>query len=257
MRHALASMMLAASLVLSNGASAQTTTDPQGLPAPRDVSWKTLASNIAVDQGRIWSFPVRLAKGHAVVPTVAVLATTAALVALDPTEASYFHRTSSFHQFNNVFTSQVTEVGTIAAPLALYAVGFIHHDSEMEKTALFAGEAVADTEILATVLKSATKRLRPAGFPADGNLYDSWFDSGGSFWRGNGSFPSGHTIAAFAVATVIARRYRSRRWVPYAAYGAAALVAFSRLSLSSHFASDVFMGGALGYSISRFIVLRD
>jgi len=39
-------------------------------------------------------------------------------------------------------------------------------------------------------------------------------------------------------------------------YGMAALVGFSRLSLSAHFMSDVFMGGALGYTISRFTVLR-
>jgi len=35
-----------------------------------------------------------------------------------------------------------------------------------------------------------------------------------------------------------------------------ALVGGSRLSLSAHFLSDVFVGGALGYSISRFTVLR-
>ena len=46
------------------------------------------------------------------------------------------------------------------------------------------------------------------------------------------------------------------RWVPYVAYGAAALVGFSRMTLSAHFPSDVFMGAALGYSISRFTVLR-
>jgi len=126
----------------------------------------------------------------------------------------------------------------------------------MERTALLAGEAVADAEIVTTALKDATKRVRPAGFPAQGNLYDSWFESRGSLLRGNGSFPSGHTIAAFSIATVIARRYGNHRWVPYAAYGMAALIGFSRLSLSAHFLSDVFMGGALGYSISRFTVLR-
>ena len=126
----------------------------------------------------------------------------------------------------------------------------------MEHTALLAGEAVADAEILTTVFKDATRRVRPAGFPAQGNLWDSWFESSGPLLRGNGSFPSGHTIAAFSVATVIARRYGNHRWVPYAAYGMAAVVGFSRLSLSSHFLSDVFMGGALGYSISRFTVLR-
>jgi membrane-associated phospholipid phosphatase len=72
----------------------------------------------------------------------------------------------------------------------------------------------------------------------------------------NGSFPSGHTIAAFSVATVISRRYGNHKWVPYAAYGTAALIGFARITLSAHFMSDVFVGGVLGYSISRFAVLR-
>ena len=126
----------------------------------------------------------------------------------------------------------------------------------MRHTALLAGEAVVDAEVLTTVLKDATKRVRPAAIRPTGNYYDSWFESSGSLLRGNGSFPSGHTIAAFSVATVVARRYGNHRWVPYAAYGMAGLVGFSRLSLSAHFVSDVFMGGALGYSISRFAVLR-
>jgi len=222
----------------------------------RPVSWKLLLPNIASDQKRIWTFPARLVQGQNWIPTAAVLGTMAGLIALDPTEAGYFRNTSTFHGFNNIFTGNATVVGTIVAPVSLYAIGLIRRDSKMQKTALLAGEAVADSEIVTTVLKDATKRVRPAGFPAQGNLYDSWFESRGSFLRGNGSFPSGHAIAAFSVATVIARRYGNHRWIPYVAYGAAALVGFSRLSLSAHFLSDVFMGGALGYSISRFTVLR-
>jgi membrane-associated phospholipid phosphatase len=222
----------------------------------RPVSWKLLLPNILNDQERIWTFPARLVQGQNWVPTAAVLGTTAGLIALDPTEAGYFRNTSTFHGFNNIFTGNATVVGTILAPVSLYAVGLIRRDSKMQQTALLAGEAVADSEIVTTVFKDATKRVRPAGFPAQGNLYDSWFESRGSFLRGNGSFPSGHTIAAFSVATVVARRYGNHRWIPYVAYGAAALVGFSRLSLSAHFLSDVFMGGALGYSISRFTVLR-
>ena len=222
----------------------------------RTVSWKLLLPNIASDQERIWTFPARLVQGHNWIPTAAVLGTLAGLIALDPTEGGYFRHTSSFQGFNNVFSGNATVVGTIVAPVSLYAIGLIRRDSKMQKTALLAGEAVADSEILTTVLKDATKRVRPAGFPAQGNLYDSWFESSGSFLRGNGSFPSGHAIAAFSVATIVARRYGNHRWIPYVAYGAAALVGFSRLSLSAHFLSDVFMGGALGYSISRFTVLR-
>ena len=125
----------------------------------------------------------------------------------------------------------------------------------MQQTALLAGEAVADCEILATFLKGTTRRLRPEAVTS--NYWDTWFDSHGSIVRGNGSFPSGHAIAAFSVATIISRSYgRKHGWVPYVAYSAAALVGFSRLSLSAHFLSDVFMGGALGYSIGRFAVLR-
>ncbi len=234
---------------------------PLPLPQPplaidRPVSWKLLFPNILSDQERIWSFPARLVQGHSLIPTAAVLGTTAGLVALDPTEAAFFRRTQSFQGFNKVFTGNATVVGTIMAPVSLYLVGVTRKDSKMQRTALLAGEAIADVEVVTTVLKDATKRVRPAGFSTHGNLYDSWFESSGSFLRGNGSFPSGHTIAAFSVATVIARRYGNHRWVPYAAYGIAALVGFSRLSLSAHFMSDVFMGGALGYSISRFTVLQ-
>jgi membrane-associated phospholipid phosphatase len=71
-----------------------------------------------------------------------------------------------------------------------------------------------------------------------------------------GSFPSGHSIAAFSVATVFARRYPTHRWLPYVAYGLAATVGFSRVSLSAHFPSDVFLGAALGVAVSRFTVLN-
>jgi len=204
---------------------------PSPIPQPppvvdRPVSWKLLFPNMVSDQKQIWSFPARLVQGQNWIPTAAVLGTTAGLLALDPVEAHYFRSTSSFHGFNNVFTGNATVVGTIVAPASLYVIGFVRKDSKMERTALLAGEAVADAEIVTTVLKDATKRVRPAGFPAQGNLYDSWFESSGSLLRGNGSFPSGHTIAAFSVATVIARRYGNHRWVPYVGYGMAAIVGF-------------------------------
>jgi len=247
----------------ANGTPTGTPPQPSALPpipqpppaVDRAVSWKLLFPNILNDQERIWSFPARLAQGQNWIPTAAVLGTTAGLIALDPTEAALFRGTSAFHGFNSIFTSNATVVGTIVAPASLYVAGLVRKDAKMQRTALLAGEAVADSEIVATVFKDATNRLRPASFPAQGNLYDSWFESGAPL-RGNGSFPSGHTIAAFSVATVVARRCGNHRWIPYVAYGAAALVGFSRLSLSAHFLSDVFVGGAFGYSISRFTVLR-
>jgi membrane-associated phospholipid phosphatase len=222
----------------------------------RPVSWKLLLPNILDDQKHIWSFPNRLAHGHGWVPTVAVLGVTGGLFALDPTEGNYFRRSNSYNEFNKVFSGSHTDVAMIVAPVSFYAVGFFTKDEKAQHTALLSGEAVADAEIVATVLKAATKRVRPSAFAPNGNLYDSWFESKGSPLRANGGFPSGHSIAAFSIATVVARRYGNHRWVPYVAYSAATLIGFSRMTLSAHFASDVFLGGALGYSISRFTVLR-
>lgn len=222
----------------------------------RPVSWKLMVPNILSDQKAVWLFPTKVTKDRNWIPVLSMAGATAGLFALDPYEGRYFHTTSTFQGFNNIFTSNATVLGSIIAPLSFYVAGLARRDTKMQRTALLAGEAVADAEIVTTVLKDIDRRARPATFAPHGNYWDSWFDDKGNGLRGNGSFPSGHAIAAFSIATVVAHRYRTHRWVPYAAYGLAGLVCFSRLSLSAHFTSDVFMGAALGYSISRFAVLR-
>ena len=230
--------------------------DPQP-DSGRAVSWTKLVPNVLNDQKQIWTFPRKLGQRKYWIPAAAVVGVTAGLVALDPKTAPYFRRTSSFDGFNHVFSGKATDIGNIVAPVSLYAAGLIRKDSKMQSTALLAGEAIVNAEILTTAMKDIDRRLRPGDIPPNGDFSDSWFQDNKRYLRSNGSFPSGHTIAAFSIATVIARRYGTEhRWVPYVAYGAAALVGFSRMTLSSHFPSDVFMGAALGYSISRFTVLR-
>ena len=241
----------------SDSGSAQSTPAPQ--PAPpyqRPVSLGQVIPNIVADQSKIFLFPAKLNKKKNWIPAAVILGTTAALIALDPHDAPYFRRTSTFSGFNGIFTANATAIGTAILPVSLYATGLISKDSKMKGTALLAGEAVADSEILAFVLKDAFKRVRPASIAPTANFSDSWFESRGSLLSSNGSMPSGHTIAAFSVATIVARRYGNHRWVPYASYGIAALVGFSRVTLSAHFVSDVFVGAALGYSVSRFAVLQ-
>lgn len=232
-------------------AEAQTAGSPAS-PATgaRDVSLKLLPPNLAADQKAIWTFPSRLVRGSHWKPALGVLTVTAGLIALDSSDTPYFRRTTSFRRFNSALSSRNTAYGLIAAPAALYTVGLFHKDSYATKTALLAGEAVADAEIVATAMQLVDRRRRPRDIAPNGSFGDSWYETP------LGGFPSGHTIAAFSIATVVARRYGRHRWVPPLAYGLAAVVAFSRVSTSSHFPSDVFMGAALGYSIGRFAVLR-
>jgi membrane-associated phospholipid phosphatase len=114
--------------------------------------------------------------------------------------------------------------------------------------------AYADTVVVDLAIKAATRRKRPSDIPPGEPFNDTFFSSGKSPLKGS-SFPSGHAAGVFSIATVIATRYRNHRWVPWVSYGFATAVSFSRVTTLSHFPSDVFLGAALGYTITRYQTL--
>jgi membrane-associated phospholipid phosphatase len=156
---------------------------------------------------------------------------------------------------NDTFDPLITTGEVVAIPASLMIVGYMRHDSYQTGTALLAGEAYADTAIVDLAIKAVTRRKRPADVPPGAPFNDTFFSGGKSPFKGS-SFPSGHAAGAFSVATVIATRYRSHRWVPWVVYGFATAISFSRVTDSAHFPSDVFLGAALGYTITRYQVLR-
>ncbi len=240
----------------SSGASSSSRSLSSKGTKEREISWKLLVPNIVHDQKPIWLFPVHVVQGQHLKPTFGVIFATAGLVALDPHDTPYFRRTNSFCDFNKILSGRNTFLGTTIFPLSFYAVGLARKDSYAQRTALLAGEAAGDAQILTLVMKNIDRRLRPRDIPPNGDFAHTWFKSGGRVISGRGSFPSGHTIAAFSIATVFADRYRQHRWAPWVAYGLAGLVGFSRVTLQSHFPSDVFAGAALGYVVSHDVVLR-
>lgn len=238
----------------SVGSSSSGSSSSSSSAESRDVSLSLLPGNFVRDQKTMWSFPWQLAKGKEWAPAVTVSAATLALLSADPHVDPYFNHTPAFRGFNHVFGSNITGAETILIPSALYAIGRYTGDSYMEKTALFAGEAVADSEMLRVFMNSVTTRWRPQDIFRQRTYSNTFFHS--KSFVGS-SFPSGHMIAASAIATVIARRYRSHRWVPWASYGLAGVIGFSRVTLHAHFPSDVFLGTVLGYGIGRYDVLQD
>jgi len=140
-------------------------------------------------------FPAKLNKKRNWIPAAVILGTTAALIAFDSHDAPYFRSTSTFAGFNSVFTGNATAI----VPVSLYATGLISKDSKMKGTALQAGEAVADSEILTFVLKDAFKRVRPASISLTSNFSDTWFESRGSLLSSNGGMPSGHACGFLGI----------------------------------------------------------
>jgi membrane-associated phospholipid phosphatase len=222
----------------------------------REVSLRKLPMNFLHDQKDMWLFPLELGKGHHWLPTLFITGGTAVFIATDAQTMPHFRQTTDFHGFNRVFSTTATGAAIAVVPAVFYGVSLLRHDSYDQGSALFAGEAVADDAVLMVIMKAIARRQRPTEFPVRGPYNDTFFHSNASIFGKGTSFPSGHALMAFSVATVFARRYREHRWVPYLAYAAASAIAFSRVTTGAHFPADVFVGSALGYVIARYDVLH-
>ena len=137
---------------------------------------------------------------------------------------------------------------TLPALGALYLYGRLGSDFKASGTALLGVESFAVAGLFTGALKDLAHRHRPSS----GDPYDSW--DGPALSVENQSFPSGHSSAAFAVMTVIAKQYGNHRWVPPLAYGIATLTALSRVNDNAHWSSDVLFGSAIGFFTARAVL---
>jgi membrane-associated phospholipid phosphatase len=222
----------------------------------RAVSLVRLVPNILHDQKQIWLSPKTLLERKQWKSVLIFLVIAGGLLLVDPHDPGYFRHTQVFHEFNNIVSGRNAAEAMWIITLAVLGVGVVRQDSYMRHTVFHAIEAVVDSEIVTQILKGIDRRVRPQDVHMYRHFLDSWFRDKGPWYSGPGSFPSGHMIAAMSLATVFALRYSERRWVPCTAYGLAVVIGFSRITLLSHFPSDVFVGGVFGYAISRYVVLQ-
>ena len=132
--------------------------------------------------------------------------------------------------------SSVTGV-SVGVPVGIAIAGFIKHDKQLKRDALYMGVAY----FISAVATQSTKKLFAKERPFEKYPFIVKRDdeSGGS------SFPSGHTSAAFVTATSIALRYHKWYYVT-PAYLFAGSVAWARLYQGVHYPSDVLVGALVG-----------
>lgn len=131
----------------------------------------------------------------------------------------------------------------------LYLGGRLAKDNRLAGTSLTAAKAFIVSSVCAGIVKQITHRHRP--YQDDIPDHANWDGPFSSIEYT--SFPSGHSTAAFSMATVYAMEYSSTIWVPVLAYTLAAGTAVSRLYDNDHWASDVVIGSALGFVTGRFM----
>ena len=192
-----------------------------------------LLKHLAGDQKALWTSPfhLRLQDADWLVPLGGLAA---ALLATDSATSRHLGdspaRISDSRSFSNF--GAATLLGTAGG---LYLLGKMRHNEHMRETGLLSGEAVIDSTLVATALKSAAGRERP--------YVDN---AAGRFWQGGNSFPSGHATAAWSAAGVLAHEYPGPLTKLFA-YGLASAISVSRVTGKEHFPSDVLIGSVLGY----------
>ncbi|MGQ8338201.1 phosphatase PAP2 family protein [Sunxiuqinia sp. A32] len=128
--------------------------------------------------------------------------------------------------------------------------GLLAKDIKSQSTGLLALESFLLSSAFVRIPKFLAGRSRP-----DSGMDVSAFEFNG-FGKGS-SFPSGHTIAVFAVASVIANQYSDTKWVPVVSYSIAGLAGLSRVFDHRHWASDVFTSAVLGTLIGNLVSKRN
>jgi membrane-associated phospholipid phosphatase len=134
---------------------------------------------------------------------------------------------------------------------AIYGSGLVINDPKLTQTAAM----MMGSYVLAGIITMATKviigRARPYVHDDPYFFRPFNFDMNPEYM----SMPSGHTSGIFALMTVLAKQYDSW-YVQIPAYTFALSVAFQRVNASKHWASDVLVGGTLGYLIGTAMVNR-
>ncbi|MCX6560599.1 MAG: phosphatase PAP2 family protein [Candidatus Aminicenantes bacterium] len=255
---ALHSLATARPLSFGPVSSAFTPSIPQ---EPESHTLKSLSGDFLKDAGEIWTYPLHI-RTRDILPITGLAVLTAFLIRNDEAIRRDILEYRTQHAWVRSVSPVITEMGSSGAwgvAAAFICVGWLANNDQALETGVLATMAMLESGALVTILKGLAGRQRPLW--ADGE--DHWSGPVGFFKRfGSGqygrydSFPGGHSITAFSLATVLAMQYRETVWVPIVAYTMATGVALSRVTEGKHWLSDCVVGGVLGCVISRMVVLN-
>lgn len=162
------------------------------------------------------------------------------------------NRTQTTDDIADVFRQAGQAPVAILASGGLALAGIVVKDDHLRDDGLRAGASLAVGAVAAEVLKFSLGRGRPASFTSatDFRPFTSEHDTLGVESRG--SFPSGHTVVAFALATSLADDIH-RLPASMALYAVAAGTGLSRLNDDRHWLSDVVGGVMIGVTSARLV----
>jgi membrane-associated phospholipid phosphatase len=198
-----------------------------------------VAKQFARDEVKIWTSPAHIKRSD-VGWLSAFTVNTAILLNEDRTFSQEIAESERLNGPSH-FVSSLGGIPVFAVPAGMLALGKLTHHDELATTGSLSLRAVVHATLVVQVAKTIAGRERP--IEGEGL---------GRFWRGGSSFPSGHSMATWAFATVVARR-TNNKWIKLGSYSFATAVGMSRIGGRNHFPSDVLVGSTGGYLIGRYM----
>ena len=202
---------------------------------------RKLVGNVLLDQKEIWTSPFHMHKGDAKW-WLGFGALTGALIATDRHTSTALENSNGQIAWGNHLSTIGAAYTLIPLVAGFYTFGVLGEDPKARETAVLGGEALLDSLIVVSVLKPIAGRNRPNAKDDPGNFFD-----------GGASFPSGHAIETWSLASVISYEYGHTKLVPIIACALAGVVTVSRFTAQQHYASDLVVGGAMGWFIGRYV----
>jgi membrane-associated phospholipid phosphatase len=183
-----------------------------------------------------------------------VLAATGGSLFVDDSVADYYdaHRVESLRDLSTSVTHFGDSRYQVPLISGLWLGGYAFGSLKMRK---IAGDAAEASLIAALMINPALCYMTGRALPSKGESPSTFKP----FTWHRYSFPSGHTAAAFALASVLDTDLRDTfgYWHTPIVYGGALAVAQSRLYDRKHYLSEVILGGAIGWAVGNWVASKD
>jgi membrane-associated phospholipid phosphatase len=214
-------------------------------PPPADVPSESFIGTVGAAGKTIGQDEWHLLKApfhqKAIVSDALFLGATGVLIAND--ESVLYAIPTQWHSTNREISNGAL-YGTAALAGGIYLTGLFTENEHSQEVGIRTAEATIDSVILYAAMKGIFQRQRPYTGPGEGKFFaGNW---------SNGSFPSGHAMFTWTIASTVAHQYHS---IPLdiLLYGMAGTVTTTRVLAGQHFPSDVFVGSVLGYLIGDYV----
>jgi membrane-associated phospholipid phosphatase len=201
---------------------------------------RKLALNIVLDEKDIFTSPLHVNR-HNALEWLVPIAVAGGLIVGDRRIAGTLENSRGQVAWGGRISNIGASYTLIPIVASSYVYGACRDNPKGRQIGVLGTETLFDSLIVVEVLKEIFRRDRPDD------------KHPGDFWAGGSSFPSGHAMESWSIASLLDHEFKHKKIVGITAYTLAGVVSAARIAARKHFASDVVAGGTMGWFIGGHV----